>query len=779
MGKTLKYILWAIGGLVLIVVIVVAYVAATFDPEKYKPEIVKLVKDKTGRTLTIDGKIGLTFFPKIGASVDRLTLSEPNASKVFARIGEARVAVALMPLLSKQVIVDRVTLSDLSVDLVRGKDGRTNIDDLTGAPAQKPGEPGKAPATETGGKAPVLDIGGIELRNANVGWRDERDGTNIRVSKLDLTTGRIASNVPGKLSVSGRVDGTQPKLGLDMALDTGYRVDFDTHAASLKGLDARVTGDAPGFAGLDAAVKGDIAFDPKGERVDLAGVQVTAKSKEGLEARFSIPQLALAPGQAKSQAIEGVLKLVRGEQTIDAKIALSAAEAKAKQVEFSSLAADVNFKQGDLAVQGKLATPVSLDLAASEARLSRIAGDLAVSSPDLPAKSVKLALTGSAGANWAKQTAQTDLVAKLDDSTIQAKASVADFASPAINFDVVADRLNVDRYLPPKKGGASTSTGGGAGKSAGGTAGAAGGGASGDAKIDLSALKGLNANGSLRIGALTVSNIKAQDVQVKLRAAGGRVDVDPIAANLYKGTVAGNARIDANSNAFAVKQQLKGIDIGPLLRDAAEKDLLEGRGSVALDVTTAGATVSALKKGLNGTSSFNLRDGAIKGVDVAGTLRKAKALLGSQKALEEPAAGGAKTDFTELSASFVIKNGIAHNEDLQGKSPLLRLSGAGDINIGADAVDYTLKATVVATSTGQGGKDVSDVHGLTAPVHVTGTFDNLKYRVDVGALAADVAKSAVTRELERRLGGGQQGAGDGQQGSGGNLGDALRGLLRR
>ncbi|MCG6875869.1 MAG: AsmA family protein [Betaproteobacteria bacterium] len=774
MGKTLKYVLWAIGALVLIVVVVVAYVAATFDPEKYKPEIVKLVKDKTGRTLTIDGKIGLTFFPKIGAEVDRLTLSEPNSSKVFARIGEAQVAVALIPLLSKQVIVDRVTLSDLSVDLVRGKDGRTNIDDLTGGqPAQKPGEPAKAQASEASGKAPVLDIGGIALRNANIGWRDERDGTDIRVSKLDLTTGRIASGVPGELSLSGRVDGTQPKLALDAAVDTGYQIDFDTQAVSLKGLDAKVKGDAPGFAGLDAGVKGDLAIDPKGERVDLSGFQVTAKSKEGLEARFSIPQLALAPGQAKSQAIEGVLKFARGEQAIDAKIALSAAEAKGKQVEFSSFAADVNLKQGDLALQGKITTPVSLNLAASEARLAKIAGDIAVSSPDLPAKTIKIALAGSAGANWAKQTAQADLVTKVDDSTIQTKASVANFAAPAINFDIAADRLNVDRYLPSRKAGAA---GGGASKPSGG--GGAPGGKGDDAKIDLSALTTLNANGSLRIGALTVSNIKAQDVQVKLRAAGGQVNVDPIAANLYKGTVAGNANINAKSNAFAVKQQLKGIEIGPLLRDAAGKDLLEGRGSVNLDVTTAGMTVSALKKGLNGTSSFNLRDGAIKGVDVAGTLQKAKALLGSQKTLDQPAQGGAKTDFTELSGSFVIKNGIAHNQDLQGKSPLLRLAGAGDINIGTDSIDYMLKPTIVATSTGQGGKDLSDVHGLTAPVHITGTFDNLKYRVDVGALAADVAKSAVTREIERRLGGGQQG-GDGQPGSGGSLGDALRGLLKR
>ncbi len=775
MGKALKYILWAIGGLIVIVVIVVAYVAATFDPEKYKPEIVKLVKEKTGRTLTIDGKIGLTFFPKIGAAVDRVALSEPNGTKEFARIGEARVAVALLPLLSKQVIVDQVTLSDLKVDLVRGKNGKTNIDDLTGSAEQPSGAPGKPTASGTEGKAPVLDIGGIALRNANIGWRDEQNGTDVRLSKLDLTTGRIASGVPGKLSLKGHVDGTQPKLAIDAVLDTGYRIDFESQSVALSGLDAQVQGDAPGVTGLEAAVKGDIAIESKGQRIDLAGVQVTAKSKEGLEAEFSIPKLALAPDHAQSQAIDGVLKFARGEQSVDAKLALSAVEAKGKQVEFASFAAEVNLKQGSQSVQGRLATPVSLNLAASEVRLAKIAGDFVISGPDIPAKTIKVALTGSAAANWAKQTVQTDLIAKVDDSTIRAKASVADFTAPAINFDIVADRLDIDRYLPPKKAGAGTAAAGG------GTPPAGGGGADpgDDQKIDLSALKGLNANGSLRIDALTVSKIKAQNVQVKLRAAGGRVDIAPIAATLYKGTVVGNASINANSNSFAIKQQLQGVEIGPLLRDAVDKDVLDGRGTVNLDVTTAGATVAAVKRGLNGTSSFNLRDGAIKGVDVAGTLRKAQSLLGKQKAVEEQSQGGAKTDFSELSASFVIRNGIAHNEDLQGKSPLLRLSGAGDINIGTDSIDYTLKATIVATSTGQGGKDVSDVHGLTAPVHVTGTFDNLKYRVDVGALAADAAKSAVAREIERRLGGGQQGGGSGKQGTGGSIGDALRGILGR
>jgi AsmA protein len=277
---------------------------------------------------------------------------------------------------------------------------------------------------------------------------------------------------------------------------------------------------------------------------------------------------------------------------------------------------------------------------------------------------------------------------------------------------------------------------------------------------------------------LQVQNIKADNVNVGLKAAGGRLDVSPISASLYQGTLAGTAAVNANSNSFAVKQQLTGISVGPLLRDAANKDILEGRGNVALDVTTTGQTPTALKKALNGTASVALKDGALKGVDVAGLLRQARAILGSKNAIEQQAKGGQKTDFTELTGSFVIKNGVAHNDDLQAKSPLVRLAGAGDIDIGEGTMDYTAKASLVATSTGQGGKDAADVRGITAPVKITGPFDNLKYSVDVAALATDVAKDALARELERRLGGGQAGkAGDKPSGS--STRDVLRGLFGR
>jgi AsmA protein len=169
-----------------------------------------------------------------------------------------------------------------------------------------------------------------------------------------------------------------------------------------------------------------------------------------------------------------------------------------------------------------------------------------------------------------------------------------------------------------------------------------------------------------------------------------------------------------------------------------------------------------------------LKDGAIKGIDIPGTIRTARAALGSKRALEQQAQGGAKTDFSELTASFAIKNGIAHNEDLQAKSPLLRLTGRGDIDVGENTADYTVKASVVATSTGQGGKDLAKVAGVTMPVRATGPLDNLHYTVDVAALATDVATDALERELQRRLGGEKSGK---DQGGAGAVGDALRGLF--
>ncbi|MCV5919448.1 AsmA family protein, partial [Escherichia coli] len=82
-------------------------------------------------------------------------------------------------------------------------------------------------------------------------------------------------------------------------------------------------------------------------------------------------------------------------------------------------------------------------------------------------------------------------------------------------------------------------------------------------------------------------------------------------------SASGALNLNADGNRIALKQTLSDIDIHPLIRDAAGKDLLEGRGNVAIDVSTAGGTVGALKKALDGSASLKLRDGALRGINLA------------------------------------------------------------------------------------------------------------------------------------------------------------------
>jgi AsmA protein len=121
-------------------------------------------------------------------------------------------------------------------------------------------------------------------------------------------------------------------------------------------------------------------------------------------------------------------------------------------------------------------------------------------------------------------------------------------------------------------------------------------------------------------------------------------------------------------------------------------------------------------------------------------MRDAKAMFGA-KSDSQAANKAEKTDFSELKASFKISNGVAHNDDLSMKSPLLRLSGAGDINVGNDSINYLAKATLAKTLEGQGGAD--SVGGLTLPVRVSGAFTDLKYGLEFGAMVSDQTKQKV------------------------------------
>jgi len=154
-----------------------------------------------------------------------------------------------------------------------------------------------------------------------------------------------------------------------------------------------------------------------------------------------------------------------------------------------------------------------------------------------------------------------------------------------------------------------------------------------------------------------------------------------------------------------------------------------------------------MKRQLAGSAALKLRDGAIKGINLAARLRDAKGLLAGAKEQTTRANTVEKTDFSELNATFAIKDGVAVNEDLEMKSPLLRVAGGGKVDIGAGALDYTTRVSVVGTLKGQDGRSVDQLRGATVPVKLSGPFDRLAWSIDWNVAAEEALKAQVVQKL--------------------------------
>jgi AsmA protein len=114
---------------------------------------------------------------------------------------------------------------------------------------------------------------------------------------------------------------------------------------------------------------------------------------------------------------------------------------------------------------------------------------------------------------------------------------------------------------------------------------------------------------------------------------------------------------------------------------------------------------------------------------------------------------------------------VARNDDLKVASPFVRIGGAGNLDIGNNAIDYLAKATLAATAKGQGGRDAKDVAGITIPIKLTGALDNPAWNVDYSALIGSAAVGGITETIKKGAGG----AGS----VGGGAGNAVRGLFKR
>jgi AsmA protein len=199
-----------------------------------------------------------------------------------------------------------------------------------------------------------------------------------------------------------------------------------------------------------------------------------------------------------------------------------------------------------------------------------------------------------------------------------------------------------------------------------------------------------------------------------------------------------------------------------------------------MDIEATGRSVNDLKSRLQGQLGLQLRDGAIKGINLAKSLRQAKAAIGLKQDAVQKASETEKTDFSELSASFQIADGVARSKDLDVKSPFLRLGGEGAVDIGKGRIDYLARATVTGTSKGQDGADLAALKGLQVPVRLSGPFEALDWKIEWSSVIAGAVTQQLKNELQNRLEEklGLKPAEEGASAPAAKPRDALKGLLK-
>jgi len=385
------------------------------------------------------------------------------------------------------------------------------------------------------------------------------------------------------------------------------------------------------------------------------------------------------------------------------------------------------FKELSLRLKGSLMNPgstpgfdLALDLKPFSPRklLASLGQKLPLATSD-PQVLDRVALKAGLKGNQAK-IAVSDAILNLDDSTLNFTLNASDFSKPNLAFDLNLDKIDLDRYLPPKSEKQS-------------------------AAEKPAEKKKLILDGRIKIGQLIANKAKIEDLMLHITAQNGIINLDPLKLNMYQGNVSsiGKVNVQKEIPQTNINLDAKNIQVGPLLKDVLQKDILEGAANARLTLAMSGDDGPMIKKTLNGEGQVLFNDGAIVGIDLAGMVRNVKAAFGlEQKPAERP-----RTDFSELDAPFTITNGVVNTPETSLKSPLLRLVAAGSANLVNETLDFRVEPKIVGTIKGQG--DTQQRTGLMVPVIVSGTFSKPSFAPDL----AGVAK----QQLEKKILGSDQG----------------------
>ncbi len=334
----------------------------------------------------------------------------------------------------------------------------------------------------------------------------------------------------------------------------------------------------------------------------------------------------------------------------------------------------------------------------------------------------------------------------MDESTLNFSGKAENFSKPDVRFAVELDKIDLDRYLAPKaddKSEAGTKkeeTQGRKEKTTGSV--------SEQQRIDYGPFRRFSLDGTVKIGKLKAINAEIQDLSLKITGKNGVFNLEPLSCSLYQGNaiVKGSLNVKGNRPISSLIFQAQGIETNPLLKDIAEKDILEGQLNAEVKLGMEGDDAVRIKKTLNGAGIFLVKNGAIKGIDLVAMVRNTDGAYGfAHKEGQRP-----KTEFTEFQVPFKIEDGVFITDNANIVSTLLRVQSTGKADLVGETINFRIEPTFVTT--GKEDAEKMKRSEVMFPVLVTGSLTDPKFRPDLKGIAKkkleeEVLESSKFKEI--------------------------------
>ncbi len=273
--KTALKIVASLFVLFIVLVVVAVLWLTNLDPNNHKQWLQDQVADASGFDLQLNGDLTFSLYPWLSVSADNVRIANPPGfgTEPLAAIEHVAFRARLLPLLSRNVEIDTLSLRGVDANLITAADGSTN---WGGRPAEATTEP-VTPAS-SGMPFNDLRVGGINIERINVSIEDRVADTRMRISDLQFSSDDLVYGEPINLNLAFAVAANSPALDADVTLSGTVNYDLDNGRYDVTPLQLRTQLRGSHLPGGRAEVALDTAlhFDLNAGSFSTEDLRITA-----------------------------------------------------------------------------------------------------------------------------------------------------------------------------------------------------------------------------------------------------------------------------------------------------------------------------------------------------------------------------------------------------------------------------------------------------------------------------------------------------------------------